>query len=125
MDAAPVVAAVRWLSSANPDLIQPAIALIVGAHFLVFQLSPATRGGGHVVTAVLGVTVGAIGMPMINGDRPAGIVHALVGLGMAAITLGYGVLFTRALGRTAAEVGEAAKKHTGNGGGRVSGRAEP
>lgn len=40
-----ILAAVRWLGSANPDLIQPAIALIVGAHFLVFQLSPATRGG--------------------------------------------------------------------------------
>lgn len=96
-----ILAAVRWLGSANPDLIQPAIALIVGAHFLVFQLSPATRGGVHVVMAVLGVTVGAIGMLMINGDRPAGIVHALVGLGMAA------------------------KERTGNGGGRVSGRAEP
>ena len=120
-----IFAAVRWLSSANPDLIQPAIALIVGAHFLVFQLSPATRGGVHVVMAVHGVTVGPNGMLMINGDRPADIVLALVGLGMAAITLGYGVLFTRALGRTAAGIGEAAKKHTGNGGGRVSGREEP
>ncbi|MDK8767727.1 hypothetical protein QP932_04330 [Corynebacterium freneyi] len=120
-----IFAAVRWLGSANPDLIQPAIALIVGAHFLVFQLSPATRGGVHVVMAVLGVTVGAIGMLMINGDRPADIVHALVGLGMAAITLGYGVLFTRALGHTAAGIGEAAKEHTGNDGGRVNGREEP
>ncbi|UBI02414.1 DUF6609 family protein [Corynebacterium freneyi] len=128
-----IFAAVRWLSSANSDLIQPAIALIVGAHFLVFQLSPATRGGVHVVMAVLGVTVGAIGMLMINGDRPADIVHALVGLGMAAITFGYGVLFTRAPGHATAGAaanartgaGKAAEKRTRHRGGRVSGRAEP
>ncbi|MFD5869000.1 hypothetical protein ACFWGD_10395 [Corynebacterium sp. NPDC060344] len=92
-----IFAVVRWLGAVNPDLIQPAIALIVGAHFLVFQFSPATRGGVHVVTTVLGVTIGAVGLLMINGDRPADLVHALVGLGMAAITLGYGVLFTRAV----------------------------
>lgn len=128
-----IFAAVRWLSSANPDLIQPAIALIVGAHFLVFQLSPATRGGVHVVMAVLGVTVGAVGMLMIDGDRPADIVHALVGLGMAAITFGYGVLFTRAPGHATAGAaanaragaGKAAEKRTRHRGGRVSGRAEP
>lgn len=111
-----IFAVVRWLGTVNPDLIQPAIALIVGAHFLVFQFNPATRGGVHVVTTVFGVTVGAIGLLMIHGDRPPELVHALVGLGMAAITLSYGVLFARAM-RTA--------NGTGKGADRLSARAEP
>ncbi|MDY0114153.1 MAG: hypothetical protein RBS21_07750 [Corynebacterium sp.] len=53
---------------------------------------------------------------MIHGDRPPELVHALVGLGMAAITLTYGVLFARAM-RTA--------NGTGKGADRLSARAEP
>jgi hypothetical protein len=57
-----------------------------------------------------------IGLLMIHGDRPPELVHALVGLGMAAITLTYGVLFARAM-RTA--------NGTGKGADRLSARAEP
>lgn len=92
-----IIAVVRWLGTANPDLIQPAIALIVGAHFIVFQLSPATRGGIHVVMAFIGATIGIVGILLIHGDRPADLVHALVGAAMAAVTLTYGVAFLRTL----------------------------
>lgn len=127
-----IFAVVRWLGTANPDLIQPAIALIVGAHFLVFQFNPATPGGVHVVTTVLGVTVGAIGLLMIHGARPPELVHALVGLGMAAITLTYGVLFARGMRAAAgsgADAGRGAEmrpaKGAGKGTDRLSARAEP
>lgn len=93
VEVAAIVIAVSFLARVDPDLIQPAIATIVGAHWVVFWFFPATRSLVHVVAAVVGVAVGGAGIAAVLAGQPAPLVHGLVGIGMATLTLGYALLF--------------------------------
>lgn len=87
--------AVYLLRSMNVDLIQPAIAVIVGLHFLLFCLSPATRSVVHIITAAFGSVAGAAGMWQISTGADPATTHAAVGLCMGTITLTYAWIFLR------------------------------
>ncbi|TQE43139.1 hypothetical protein EJK80_09020 [Corynebacterium phoceense] len=77
----------------NVDLIQPAIAAIVGLHFLLFCLSPAARSVVHIITAAFGSVAGAAGMWQISTGADPATTHAAVGLCIGAITLAYAWIF--------------------------------
>lgn len=92
-----IIVAVQILRHIDPDLIQPVIALIVGAHFVFFWWSPATRNTLHLWTTAAGVAIGAAGIIAVLGDVFPAVVHAWVGIAMAAITLTYGAVFVALL----------------------------
>lgn len=78
--------------SGRPELIMPAIALVVAAHFALFRLVQRSRL--HLLTTALGV-VGAgsaLVLAATGAVDPAGA-RALAGLALAVCTLAYGVVF--------------------------------
>lgn len=90
-----IIAAVQLVRHIDTDLIQPVIALIVGAHFALFWFSSSTRSVIHLWMTAAGVATGVVGIAAVLGDGTPAAVHAWVGIAMAAITLTYGLLFAR------------------------------
>lgn len=92
-----ILVAVQIVRRIDPELIQPVIALVVGAHFLVFWFSPATRHVLHLVMTASGCIVGVAGIAAIAAGAPPASVHAGVGLAMGVVTVVYGAVFVAML----------------------------
>lgn len=91
-----IFAVVRLLAGTRPELVVPAIALVVALHFLLVHR--AFPHPAHVVTTVVGSLVAAAGAVLALGGTDPALVRGLVGLGMGGITLFYGFTFVRGLG---------------------------
>lgn len=92
-----IIVAVQILRHVDVDLIQPVIALIVGAHFAIFWFSPATRNVLHLWMTAAGVAIGVAAIVAVLRDASPAVVHGWVGLAMSAITLTYGASFVALL----------------------------
>ena len=92
-----IFVAVQIVRHVDVDLIQPVIALIVGAHFALFWFSPATRNALHLWMTAAGIAIGATAIVAVQRDASPAVVHAWVGLAMSAITLIYGIVFVALL----------------------------
>ena len=85
--------AVQIVRHIDLDLIQPVIALIVGAHFALFWFSPATRNALHLWMTAAGVAIGVAAIVAVLRDDSPAVVHGWVGIAMSAITFTYGAVF--------------------------------
>ncbi|QCR54522.1 hypothetical protein C1N80_13700 [Brachybacterium sp. SGAir0954] len=74
------------------ELVMPAVALVVAAHFALFRLVQRSRL--HLLTTALGVAgAGAALLLATTGALDAAAARALAGLSLAACTLAYGAVF--------------------------------
>lgn len=92
-----IFVAVQIVRHIDLDLIQPVIALIVGAHFALFWFSPATRNALHLWMTAAGVAIGVAAIVAVLLDDSPAVVHGWVGIAMSAITLTYGAVFVTLL----------------------------
>lgn len=92
-----IIVAVQIVRHIDAGLIQPVIALIVGAHFAIFWFSPTTRHVLHLWMTAAGVAIGMAGIVAILRDASPALVHGWVGLAVSAITLTYGAMFVSLL----------------------------
>lgn len=88
-----IIVAVQIVRDIDAGLIQPVIALIVGAHFAIFWFSPTTRHVPHLWMTAAGVAIGMAAIVAILRDASPAVVHGWVGIAMSAITLTYGAMF--------------------------------
>ena len=95
VEAVAMVVVVLLIRRISPDLIQPAIAVIVGLHFVIFYLSPATRSFVHLITMAFSVIVGGLGIWAVQAHIEPSVVHGWVAVAMACVTLFYGQSFAR------------------------------
>lgn len=92
-----LLVAIRLVALVDPELIQPTVAAVVGAHFLVFWFSRSTASPLHLWMTALGLAIGVAGIAaVLGGARPA-LVHSMVGLAMAGVTIAYDSDFVVAL----------------------------
>lgn len=92
-----IIVAVQIVRHIDAGLIQPVIALIVGAHFAIFWFSPTTRHVLHLWMTAAGVAIGVAAIVAVLRDASPAEVHGWVGLAMSAITLTYGATFVALL----------------------------
>ena len=101
-----VIAGVALLlaRSGRGELVMPAVALVVAAHFALFLL--VRRSRLHLLTTALGVAgAGCALLLAATGGLDAAAARALAGLSLAACTFAYGVVFLVAAGGSRSRAG--------------------